>query len=288
MANVPEDRDGEQSYLHHNETIHLNRLSAYYACFTTHPPFQESIDTLAQTLSDTVGRAVREEAESAALFFSDPAASARENLRRSLQEEYDDDATVFSRGMDQSARNDLVVFATQWWLPIRTGYLDVWRALLHHRPVEPYQLTPTRSMRMRLMPSGMIFPHVVAPFLYNPAGRPTSWIRDYADKVARQVRDSIIEQAKRFDGDASEAGWKERPPLYRNDARVQALALRLFRAAVLNLTNAEIGGLESRERREDSMVKGDESADFSERSISRTINEWATDLGLPPLQRGRR
>jgi hypothetical protein len=143
MANVPENRSSEQSYLHHNETIASNRLSAYYGCFTTHLPFQQDMDALDEKLSETLIRAAQEEADSAAEMVSDPQSWVRRIHANSPDDQSEANVYVWGSGMSQAARNDLVQFAAQWRLPIRTGYFDVWRALLSHRPGEAYELSPT-------------------------------------------------------------------------------------------------------------------------------------------------
>jgi len=88
----------------------------------------------------------------------------------------------------------------------------------------------------------IIPPHPL-PFLYDPVLDDRAYLEAQIEAICREIRESILEQARAYEEEVEAQGWKEPGPWRRRRARLELLAYLLYLRAVKKNTWQELGEL---------------------------------------------
>ena len=245
--------------LHHEEVHLAARMAAYYSVLNEDPEFRAELRRLYEQLGSSLAAGYR---------FPSP-----EELRI----------------LDE--------FVDHWRLPggdsglgLRYGALDLWDSLsqaasggaslrltLGQRAWmesdvgttvainEPVSTASGRQVTATERVSPTIWPTVPLPFDYDPMRVSPAWVREHAERVATEVRDSIIRQAEKFERQARDQGYRPVPPGYRQGEDLRRVASRLYQRAVLG--------------RSWSQIKASDDVEMG--TVRRTVERWAEELVIP-------
>ena len=174
------------------------------------------------------------------------------------------------------ARPLLEDFVERWHLPRRHAVDDLW----HSFHLADFEGTPPVlgvGGRSSIGPiESLIMPPLPLPFEYDPTHQNLDWVRNRADQIADEVRRSILEQAEDLE---QVPGWRTIPTQHQDLGRLQRLALRLYRRAVLGWPWQRIAHQETEDTRE--------YCDWQ--SVRTTVRAWSEELDVPlPERRGGR
>jgi len=119
-----------------------------------------------------------------------------------------------------------------------------------------------------------IFPSHPLPFLYDPLRHDRAWLEAQIKAICREVRESILEQARAYEEEVEAQGWKEPGPWRRRRGQLELLAYLLYLRAVKRNTWQELGELAIKAGlyREDSDAPG---------TVRKRVTAFARLIGLP-------
>ena len=213
---------------------------------------------------------------------------------------------VNDRASTPPIRRAFRAFADDWRLPRRQGVHDLrWSLRLIHADLGAnvptrWQLEPgsrsfgglrrtTGEERLRTgldwatdgPPSTTfpIFPKQPSPFLYDPTQTSPAQLHALADRVADEIRTSILEQAAMIEAHLVEQGLSRTAPRHRNPEHLERIATRLYRRVILRWSWDRIAAAED----QDDVLGPDP------KTVETTVREWAgrLDIALPKLPSGR-
>lgn len=116
---------------------------------------------------------------------------------------------------------------------------------------------------------------------YHPALVSRHEIDRWADTVADQIRQSILDQADEIDRHAKASGMRRLPPRLHNREHLLLMARRLYRRSVLGQSWSMIARLEP-PRRSAQSTAGGEDAQFesARKAVIGSVRRWASQLGV--------
>jgi hypothetical protein len=155
----------------------------------------------------------------------------------------------------------VVAFVQRWSLPPAYAF-EVWGTLYTAQYGEQLRLRAVQGHLAGSFGISAIRANV-EPFVYNPALDPHA----EAKRVTAELRDQLRQRMQIHRKRAIEDGWRPVSPRRRDRAQNKAMAVRLYRRAVLGWTWERVAAAEG--------------AGTTPRAVEVSVRAWAKELGVP-------